>query len=153
MNSCSLVSREPLHMAWQFYYVSLVHSLSFCLCDYFTPPPSLSSNLQDVLLHPNFLLQTLIPFTLRKLKQWRDFLLAFLPHVKSTFMCIQIFFLLFSVLPSNSNLVSCALDPIPSHSRTSVIVLTHSCIIKFCSSLDHSQQHTLMKLLPPTIKK
>lgn len=40
------------------------------------------ASLQHAFPHPNSLLRTLIPISLRKLKQWRDLLLASLPHVK-----------------------------------------------------------------------
>ena len=128
--------------------MSLLLSLSFSLWDYFTPSPSLSSNFHRALPHPNFLLQTLIPFSLRKLKQRTD-LLAFLWHTKvhlhsasrySSFSCLFSYFQPVHRCPRS--------HPFSLKDIASVIVLSHSCFIKFPSLLDHSHQHTYTQLFP-----
>lgn len=114
-----------------------------------------SSNLQRGLPCPNSLLWTLIPISLRKLRQQRDFLLLALlalakihlypfPSILPPLPCPP------SPPPCSSSPCTCALDPIPSHSLPQGRSFSNCPLSpaspNFHSPLDRSHQRTNMQL-------
>lgn len=120
------------------------------LDDYFTPlPPPHSSNLQHIFLHPNFLLRTLSPISLRKWKQQRPF--TCYSTCKNPSVPMSIYSSL-SSLVSHPTPTSSHVLWIPFFLTSSKTCISHCSLsltpvsLNFPSLLDHSHQHRSMQL-------